>query len=63
MQVTIVQQILNKQTYKDKKHGEKVALAFNSEEGREYLQYLTRKYAGKHVIDITERKDGGKNNE
>jgi len=40
-----------------------VVLAFNSEEERKYLQYLMRKYAGKHVTDIAECKDGGANHE
>jgi hypothetical protein len=40
-----------------------VALAFNSDEEREYPQYLTRKYAGKHVIEITECKYREENNE
>jgi len=40
-----------------------VALASNSEEERKYLQYLTRKYTGKHVIDIAECKNGEANHE
>ncbi len=40
-----------------------MVLAPDSEEERKYLQYLMRKYAGKHVTDIAECKDGGTNHE
>ena len=40
-----------------------MVLAPDSEEERTYLQYLMRKYAGKHVTDIVECKDGGTNHE
>jgi len=38
-------------------------IATNSEDEKKYLQYLIRKYAGKHETDITNLKDGGTNNE
>jgi len=34
-------------------------LASNYEVGMKYLQYLMRKYAGKHIPDIAECKDEG----
>jgi len=58
---TLVQQALNKQTYKDKKCGGNLEHAPNSEDEQKYLQHLMKKYSGKHMVHIANGKNGGKN--